>query len=304
MGRKQGNLRGNGARLGQVATRLAALTALALAGCSSSEGAPRNAPPPGARYVALGSSFAAGSGIDAIKPGTPERCGRSRSNYAALLAQRLGLALDDQSCGGATTRHSLGPWGELPAQIDAVTADTRLVTVTVGGNDIGYVGNLFAGTCRALGIEALDLGKATLPCKAMRGLPMPTETAYHELGDNLRQIADLVHARAPQAKLVFVQYVTLVSNKDCPDAHLLPADRANARDIGLRLAKVTAEIALEKGAAVLAADELSRDHTPCDAQPWAIGFPRDPKAIPGAAWHPNLAGHAAITDALANMLGS
>lgn len=275
---------------------------LMIAGCTAGEPRIHSSLPPGSRYVAMGSSFAAGSGIDAIKPGTPERCGRSQANYAALLAQKLDLALDDQSCGGATTKSILAPWGELPAQIDAVNADTRLVTVTVGGNDIGYVGMLFAGTCRALGIDGLDLGKFVMPCKSIANLPVPDDAAYARLGDNLRRIADLVHERAPQARLVFVQYVTLVSDKDCPDARLLPADLATARSIGLRLAQVTADVAQEKGALLLPADELSRDHTPCDAQPWSVGFPRDPKAIPGAAWHPNLAGHAAIADALVKLV--
>ncbi|GGC13951.1 hypothetical protein GCM10011494_35940 [Novosphingobium endophyticum] len=37
--------------------------------------------------------------------------------------------------GGATTAHILGPWNELPAQIDALTDDTALVTVTIGVAD-------------------------------------------------------------------------------------------------------------------------------------------------------------------------
>ncbi|GAD51206.1 hypothetical protein NT2_31_00020 [Caenibius tardaugens NBRC 16725] len=200
------------------------------------------------------------------------------------------------------TSHILNPWRELPAQIDAVTADTRLVTLLVGGNDIGYVGHLLAGTCRAMGMKAVNLGKTTLPCEDLLALSIPSETAYRELRDNLRRIADIVHVRAPQARLVFVQYITLVTDKNCLDAQLLPTDRKNAQEIGLRLAKVTAEIALEKGATVLASDELSHNHSPCDRESWAIGFPRDPNAIPGAAWHPNLVGHAAIADALAKKL--
>lgn len=284
------------------ALALALSLALPLAGGAHADDGLRKTLPAGARYVAMGSSFAAGSGIDESKPGSPARCGRSVSNYAALVAEHFNLALDDQTCGGATTESILAPWGELPAQIDAVNADTRLVTITVGGNDIGYVGSLFAGTCRALGIDALDLGKAVLPCKTMLALGVPDDAAYGKLAGNLREIADLVHSRAPKATLVFVQYVTLVSDKDCPDARLLPADLAQAREIGIRLADVTAQVAREKGALLLAADELSRDHTPCDAEPWSIGFPVDPKAIPGAAWHPNLAGHAAIANALEDML--
>lgn len=51
----------------------------------------------------------------------------------------MGLNLVDVSCGGATTAHILGAWSELAPQIDAVTSDTKLVTVTIGGNDLNYV---------------------------------------------------------------------------------------------------------------------------------------------------------------------
>ena len=50
-------------------------------------------------YVALGSSFASGPGID---PLLDARCGRSGSNYAHLVAERLGYDLVDVTCGGAT----------------------------------------------------------------------------------------------------------------------------------------------------------------------------------------------------------
>jgi hypothetical protein len=43
-------------------------------------------------HVALGSSFASGPGIDPI---LDARCGRSGSNYAHLVAARLGYELVD-----------------------------------------------------------------------------------------------------------------------------------------------------------------------------------------------------------------
>src|SRR3982751_238342 len=106
---------------------------LALAGTAAA--APRI--PQGATYVALGSSFAAGPGIAAQAADSPGRCGQSAENYARQVARALKLKLVDRSCGGATTADILGtgPLG-LPPQIDGLTADTALVTVTVGGNDV------------------------------------------------------------------------------------------------------------------------------------------------------------------------
>ena len=104
-------------------------------------------PPAGAKYVNMGSSFAAGPSIMPSADNPTTRCGRSAQNYAHQVARRHGLALVDVSCGGSTTEHLLGPWKELAPQLDAVDADTQLVTMTTGGNDLGYLGGLSAMSC-------------------------------------------------------------------------------------------------------------------------------------------------------------
>lgn len=271
----------------------AALGALvfALSGCAHVPQVPS-----GARYVALGSSYAAGTGIGGIKPDTPQRCARSPLNYATLLASRLDLMLDDQTCGGATTANILGPWGELPAQIDAVNAQTRLVTVTIGGNDVGYVMNLFAASCRAE--DGFTLEGVKRPCPSLRP---PTASDYARLETGLRQIAQEVARRAPQARLIFVQYVSLVPSTPCAALSLSPEGAVVTREIGQKLAEVTARAAKAEGAEVLSVNVLSYGHTPCDAQPWSVG-PQPLGAAANTPWHPNAAGHAAIAASLAKLL--
>ena len=112
---------------------LAAASLTVTAGCAVGATSPSPALPPGSPYVALGSSYAAGAGIGPLQPGSQQRCQRTTNNYASLLARRLQLQLTDVSCGGATTANLLGPSNDLPAQLDAVVASPRLVTVTVGG---------------------------------------------------------------------------------------------------------------------------------------------------------------------------
>lgn len=266
------------------------LALLALSAC-----APHQEPTkivPESRYVSLGSSFAAGAGIGPIRPGTPERCGRTTNNYASLLAEKLKLALDDQSCGGARTEHVLGPWNEVPAQINAVTADTKLVTITIGGNDLNYVGTLFGASCTA---DGKSLVRPTQPC---REATLPSSDDYLQAEENLRAIATEVRRRTPQATLVFVQYVTLVPESLCEATPLSPASADKAREIGRKLASITEKVAQANGAILLPADQFSRDHTPCSTQPWATGLPPDYSRSMGAPWHPNAAGHAAIADAI------
>lgn len=248
------------------------------------------------RYVAMGSSFAAGAGINGIKPGTPQRCGRSAANYATLLSKKLGLALDDQTCGAATTAHILGQWNELPPQIEAVTPDTRLVTVTAGGNDIGYVTNLFAASCPAGGGFMVE--GVRRPCPPMAP---PTAEAFMKLEANLRAITREVRRRAPKARVVFVQYVKLVPDKPCPAAQLSPEGALLTRQIGEQLARVTARAAEAEGAEVLPVNELSRGHTLCDPDKWSVGPQPGGREAP-APWHPTEAGHAAIAAELEKLL--
>ena len=265
----------------------------ALAGCATTQLQPSAAVPPGSAYAAMGSSYAAGAGIGPLQPGSPERCNRNSNNYASLLAARLQLRLTDTSCSGATTAHVLGRWDELPPQIDAVTAETRLVTVTVGGNDLNFMGWLFSGSCRA-GVSPFPG-----PC---REASEPSDAAYQALENRLLAIAQEVRRRAPNARLVFVQYVRLISPRPCQQEPLAPGDAAVASQIAARLAEVTRNAAHKGGAVVLAADTASQDHTPCSATPWANGLTADHDRSLGAPWHPNAAGHAAIAELLADMM--
>lgn len=276
---------------------LAILPALIAAACAHTGDSAGSPVPAGARYVALGSSFAAGAAIGPSKSGTPERCGRTVNNYATLLAEQLRLTLDDQSCGGATTAHVLGPWNELPAQIDAVDAATRLVTVTIGGNDVNYAGNLFMASCTPG--DVLQAGKYKVTCVAPAA---PEEAAYQALEAGLLAIAGRVRERAPGARLVFVQYVSLVPRVPCEVA-TMPAQYAQMnRAIGRRLSEITARVARRTGSLLLEADRISRGHTPCDAEPWSNGMTRPIDLTHGAPWHPNAAGHKAIAAALQDML--
>lgn len=272
---------------------LAALLASLVSGCATTATAPGRALAPGASYVSLGSSFAAGANIGPLQAESPERCGRTVNNYASLLAARLQLRLTDVGCGGATTEHILGRWNELAPQIESITADTQLVTITIGGNDLGYAGWLFSSSCR------MGVTMRPGPCPEIKE---PGDADYAKLDERLRAIAVETHRRAPRARLVFVQYVTLVSPTPCPLETVTPADAAVARKIGQRLAEVTRSAAAASGADVVASDTASQGHTPCSPVPWANGLETGYNRSKGAPWHPNATGHAAIADLLYKML--
>lgn len=108
---------------------LGALLALAFA-ASAAVAAPL-------RYVALGDSYSAASGVLPVDLSAPQ-CLRSTRNYPRVIAGATGAQLRDVTCGAAETNdffESQYP-GTAP-QLDAVQADTQLVTMTIGGNDSG-----------------------------------------------------------------------------------------------------------------------------------------------------------------------
>lgn len=242
----------------------------------------------------MGSSYAAGAGIGPLVPGSPQRCGRTQNNYAHLLAARMNLDLVDASCGGATTAHILGPWNELPPQLDAITPETRLVTVTIGGNDLNYVRNVMMATCGKVAMTTPPAGHA---CPA---IAWPQDADYAALGQHLRDIAREVRRRAPQARLVFVEYVQIMpTSGGCAGIPLDPSQMDAARTLIRRMADVTARAAAAEGAMDLPIGRLSRGHDGCSADPWGAGHPGKP-----ASWHPTAAGHSAIAEALAERLGA
>lgn len=271
---------------------LVAMTALVTGGCAGSQHHLGYSIAPGSRYVAMGSSFAAGPGLAPYREADP-RCMRSQRNYPSLLARKLYLALVDVSCSGAASEHVLAGWNELPAQTDALSADTRLVTVTVGGNDLGYVRGLIGSSCRT--------GAVMFPGPCWPTV-RPSQEDYSRLETNLRAIARTVSKKAPNARLVIVQYVTLTPTAPCHSAQLLPVEATISREIGRQLANLTARVARETGAILIPADRLSRNHGPCSRSPWSNGMYPGYDSSRGMAWHPNAVGMEAIADAIVGEL--
>lgn len=249
-------------------------------------------------YVALGSSFAAGANIGPAQQGSPERCRRTVNNYPSLLASALGLELDDQSCSGATTEHLLESWDELPAQLDAVKASTRLVTITVGGNDLDYVGRLFRASCLPEGEESSQ--RNGFGCQT---ISQTSEDSYEKLERSLIEVVQRIHAQSTNARIVFVQYVVLVPGKLCEKTSLPSGYSSLLRAEGMRLAEITASVANQTGSTLLAVDRMSLNHTACDAMPWSVGTEFSNGKNKGSPWHPNAQGHAAIASALVEILG-
>lgn len=111
---------------------------------------PPSSIPAGSEYVALGDSYGSGWGADrtpsnltidnSVYGDTSTTCGRSSYGAPVVAAADLSLTLKYVACGGANTDNLLksGQFNE-PPQLNNLSANTKLATITIGGNDTGLM---------------------------------------------------------------------------------------------------------------------------------------------------------------------
>ena len=154
------------------------------------------------RYVALGDSYSAASGVLPPDLSAPVQCLRSTRNYPHVIARATGAQLRDVSCGAAETGDFFeAQYPGVPPQLNALGADTELVTMTIGGNDSGVFINAIL-SCGALGVLTLGFGD---PCQDRYGSSFEDtirNTTYPALVDAL----GAVRARAPGAQVAILGY--------------------------------------------------------------------------------------------------
>lgn len=238
-------------------------------------------------YVAIGSSFAAGPGDGRI---VDRGCLRTGDNYPSRVAEQLDLTLIDVTCSGSTAAELVtgDDKSRRRPQVEAVDANTELVTITTGGNDIDFVGRLITEACTnmvALGVMP-SCGSGRLPPEA------PTPADYARLESSLVSAVDAIKARAPQAEVVIVDYAPVVSVNApmCPQLPLAPWNVVQEAQIADAMSAVNRRVADRTGAAHVVTTDLADEHSVCGREPWARGFGK------GVAFHPNAAGKAGIAD--------
>lgn len=154
------------------------------------------------RYVALGDSYSAASGVLPPDPLAPPECARSIRNYPHVIAAATGAQLRDVTCGAAETSHFFeSQYPGVAPQLDALGLGTQLVTMTIGGND----SNVFIETlldCGAAGLSTLGQGS---PCKDRYGSSFE-ETIENTTYPSLVRALKAVRAKAPRARVAILGY--------------------------------------------------------------------------------------------------
>lgn len=236
--------------------------------------------------------MAAGPGIWPPVIGAPLPAMRSAGNYPHLVAKKLGLRLVDVTYSGATTANVLrdSQFGS-PPQIAALDGSESLVTVTIGGNDVGYVPLLFAA-----GLPRLARSVPLLGGRLREQLDRDArDRALVEVAESLKEVGRTLRQRSPRAEVLFVDYLTLLPPPGTPAPPLSEDDVATGRHIADTLQRLTAEAAADTGCGLVRAAEHSREHHAWSAEPWTTKFGLP---IPGrpAPLHPNAAGMRAVAE--------
>jgi lysophospholipase L1-like esterase len=247
-------------------------------------------------YVALGDSYAAGPLIPL--PGLPLGCLKSDRNYPHLTATRIGLPLRDASCSGAQTEdmfepQGVEPDGPNPPQLDSLDAGTTVVSVTIGGNDIGF-GEIAEGCIVVNPFES--------PCRDKY-----TAGGSDELSERIAATApavdavlDAIRARSPQARVFVVDYAAIFpeTGHGCwPQMPVgfsdVPYLRAKQRELNAMLAGEAAA----NGATLVSWYQASIGHDACKGPLTRWVEPVVP-LNPAAPIHPNAAGMRGAANAL------
>jgi len=231
------------------------------------------APPdrsPRPSYVALGDSYASGVGTGRYREDGSD-CRRSSYAYPVLLADARRYDLRFRACSGATIAHVRS------TQLGALNARTRYVTLSVGGNDVGFARVLT--TCAAPW-WLTDCGAAVDRAQAVIRDLLP---------GMLRRLYAAVRARAPRAKVVVVGYPRIFSGTDCdPGTWFSRREQQRLNRTADLLDARIGRAARDAGFAFASPGRRFRGHAVCDRGAWLNGlsFPL------GESYHPNRAGHA------------
>ena len=266
--------------------------------------------------VALGDSYASGPLIP-VQYEQPWGCLRSSNNYAHQVARELDLQLTDVTCSGASTKHmwethGVSPEEEFaeyggafgytghpgnPPQLDALRDTTDIVTLQIGGNDIGF-GSL-ATTCGEGAIRGTG-------CRQAVEAEHPFER-IDATAPKIRAVLEEIHRRSPNAAIYVLGYSGIFKigpTARCEAMGVGEEDAQYLRGVQEALNAMIQSVADEAGLGYSDAAEYvdvygpSAGHTACDLPALRWVEPIVPVNA-AAPVHPNLGGMTAIRDILA-----
>jgi hypothetical protein len=281
------------------AAGLAAVLMLAIVpGAASGVTTPPAPGGPAYSYTALGDSYASGEGLSPFAGGSDtsaDKCHRSLRSYPFLIHAELALGrFHDYACSGATadrisTSTQYGPEG-LPQAYHRPLEHAQLVTVTVGGDDLGFSSDL--EYCFLHTYCQRDASFAAGINQKLAALPAKLDAAYDAIRRNKRKHATIFVLGYPHI------FPTIKSHQQCQiiHGHLGKGYEDSEQDYfnakAAELDDMVAAAAARAGFFFVSPLNAFIGHAPCDPDPWVNGLSIHIGQRPTfkASFHPNTKG--------------
>ncbi|MFF8259079.1 SGNH/GDSL hydrolase family protein [Streptomyces virginiae] len=252
-------------RARRVAPALLALLAVTTLGLAQQASA---APAAGERFVALGDSYSSGVGAGSYLSDSGS-CQRSSKAYPSLwAAANAPASFSFTACSGATT-------GTVKSnQLSPLNSSTTLVSVTAGGNDVGFANVM--QTC-VLQSEATCLTAVNNAIGQINGT----------LPGSLSSLYGAIRSKAPQAHVVVLGYPRFYQlNGNCI-AGLSEGERAAINRGSDALNGMLAKQAANAGFTYSSVVDEFTGHEICSGAAWLHSV-----SVPVSnSYHPTAAGH-------------
>lgn len=217
------------------------------------------------RYVAMGDSYSAASGVQPPDPGADPRCLRSLANYPNVITNRLrrqrAVRFRDVTCGGADTfDYFSAQYDGVPRQLDALGRRTRLVTMTIGGNNE----SVFSDSITQCGTLGASTGGQGSPCKDEYGRSF-VRTIRNETYPALLRALRAVGRDAPRARVAILGYPWILPREGgCfPQMPVAEGDVPYLRNIQRVLNVMVGRAAERRGATYVDFSRYSEGHDAC-----------------------------------------
>jgi len=196
-------------------------------------------------YVALGDSYASGVGTGS-ESGS---CGQSSKAFGPLWAASNATSFTFAACSGATTA------GVISSQLSSLSSSTTLVSVTTGGNDVGF--SSIMETC---------VLESTSSCES--AVDSAESYAENTLPGSLNTLLADIHAKAPNAKIVMLDYPDFYDTSVSICIGLSGADHT-ALDNGINILDgVIQTAAADNNATFADVRSAFSGHELCDGNDW------------------------------------
>ncbi len=219
-------------------------------------------------YTALGDSYSSGTGTGSYT--LSSSCQRSVYAYPYLVSQqRANTTLSFLACSGAKTTDVNS------SQIPSMSSSTNWVTITIGGNDVGF-GNLVI-SC-TLGDCSSQI--ASTNSQITNNLPALLDATYSK-----------IKAQAPSARVIVLGYPRVFANpfKSCSAATGISSSEATSLNgVADNLDGVIKSRATAAGFTFQDATPSFGGHDVCSSTAWLNGYKF---LTPSESYHPNKTGH-------------